>query len=86
MRKPDCNEAEAKILAEITVSDYMTAAVKMIDRELGEGYAAKNPGLIGVLVKAMAMDFNTTSQSEDLYDIAGSIDLLALEIKFLKDS
>jgi hypothetical protein len=86
MRKPNCNEAEAKILAGITVSDYMTTAVTIIDRELGEGYAAKNPGLIGVLVKAMAMDYNTTSQSEDFYELASSIDLLALEIKWLKNS
>lgn len=41
----------------MTVDVYLSEAVKRIDREFGEGYAAKNPALVGAFIQAASMDF-----------------------------
>ena len=46
--------------ASMTVEEYLTSAIVRIDRHLGEGYAAKNPALIGAFIQAAAQDFHTT--------------------------
>jgi len=45
--------------AMLTASDYMSKAVWELDREFGEGYAKKNPDLVGVFMRVAAADFDT---------------------------
>jgi hypothetical protein len=43
-----------------TANEYLIHAVDSIDRALGEGYAKKNPELIGAFMQAAALDFLTS--------------------------
>jgi hypothetical protein len=42
-----------------TINEYLRKARMFIDKEFGEGYAAKNPDLVAAFIKASAYDFNT---------------------------
>lgn len=86
MQKPSCNESEAMRQAGMTISAYMNVAIEIIDERFGNGYARASPNLIGDLVKAQTMDFNSTSQSSALYDIAQAIEGLSNEVHTLSDN
>jgi hypothetical protein len=45
--------------APMTISEYLSAVVTMLDDRFGEGYAEKHPDLVGVLVTACTRDFGT---------------------------
>jgi hypothetical protein len=40
---------------------YLCDAIKFIDREFGEGYAAKHPDLVGKFMETCARDYAATS-------------------------
>jgi len=48
------------IQAETTIIDYMDTVINSLDDKYGEGYAENNPELVGALVTAMVMDFNSS--------------------------
>lgn len=62
-----------------TTEFYMTTARRRIDELFGEGYAEKNPQLIGDFMKSAAIDLATFSGlrkiSESIDGLAESIDL-----------
>ncbi|MDD5229287.1 MAG: hypothetical protein PHN45_05465 [Methylococcales bacterium] len=62
-----------------TAQFYMTTARRRIDELFGEGYAEKNPQLIGDFMKSAAIDLATFSGlrkiSESIDGLAESIDL-----------
>lgn len=45
--------------APITIAEYLSHAVKHIDEQFGDGYAKKNPELVGAFIQASALDFHT---------------------------
>ena len=45
----------------MTASEYLQHAIVEIDKELGDGYAAKHPELITAFIQVAAMDFQTSS-------------------------
>lgn len=61
--------------ASMTVDVYLSEAVERIDRRFGDGYAAKNPALVGAFIQAASMDFAGSyiaQQMEDGISCAGS--------------
>lgn len=62
-----------------TTQFYMTTARRRIDELFGEGYAEKNPQLIGDFMKSAAIDLATFSGlrkiSESIDSLSESIDL-----------
>ena len=40
-----------------TIREYLAKGVEIIDREMGKGYAAKHPNLLGCFVIACALDY-----------------------------
>lgn len=49
-----------------TVAGYLRHAITSIDGELGDGYAARNPSLIGAFIIAAASDFNACCLAQQL--------------------
>ena len=45
----------------MTAGEYLQHAIVEIDKELGDGYAAKHPELIAAFIQVAAMDFQTSS-------------------------
>tara|TARA_R110000796_G_scaffold100076_1_gene208522 strand:+ start:280 stop:477 length:198 start_codon:yes stop_codon:yes gene_type:complete len=45
--------------ASMTAHTYMSEAINRIDDDLGKGYAAKHPKLIGVFMQVCAQDYHT---------------------------
>ena len=52
-----------------TIMQYMHQAIHEIDKEFGGGYAKGHPELLGAMIKAQAIDFNTTMLCAVLQDI-----------------
>ena len=67
--------------ATMTANEYMCDAVGRIDALFHEGYAAKNPALVGAFMQAAAHDFCGAIMAENLLcgleQIAQSIELIA---------
>jgi len=61
MERPTCEEWEAMRQAGMTIGQYLSQAEEEIDRRFGEGFAKKNPNLVGACVMAQATDFKTVS-------------------------
>lgn len=55
------------------MSKFLGAAEERLDRFFGKGYAAKNPGLLGELVRTQAYDFRTTILLDGHYEISGAM-------------
>lgn len=45
--------------AGMTTADYMKDAVRYIDQQFGEGYAAEHPELIAAFISSCATDFQS---------------------------
>lgn len=60
-RGPEVSESPSTLMcqAPITVGDYMTQAIELIDIEFGEGYARAHPELVGAFLQATARQFQT---------------------------
>jgi hypothetical protein len=63
--------------ASMTVHDYMRAAKTEIDKVFGDGYAAKNPGLVGAFIQTCAADYGAAIQAKilgcALHEVAASL-------------
>ncbi len=59
--------------APMTASTYLAAARRSIDAEFGEGYAMKNPGLVGRFIDVCAQDFHTGGMGLAAQKIADAI-------------
>ena len=58
--------------AGITAGEWLLQAVKAIDYEFGEGYAKKNPALVGSFIQGAGLDqiaMYIKSLSESLYEL-----------------
>ena len=64
--------------AQKTAHDYLIDAVKNIDEELGEGYAARHPELIAAYMSVAAKDFETGMMAQQL---RAGLDAIAEAIK-----
>lgn len=40
-----------------TIREYLAKGIEIIDREMGKGYAAQHPNLLGCFVIACALDY-----------------------------
>ncbi len=62
---------------------YLREAMQDIDNLFGEGYASKNPGLVGNMVMASAIDYHGAALSKTMQDslteLSDSIDGLSVE-------
>ncbi|KAE9648084.1 hypothetical protein EJA70_02870 [Pseudomonas sp. PB103] len=56
-----------------TAGRYLRAAIRQIDAELGDGYAAKNPQLIAAFIKAAATDFTSSCSIIAAQEVAESL-------------
>jgi hypothetical protein len=58
----------------MTAEEYMRKAVTAIDELFGEGYAKKNPQLVGAFMQTAADDYGAGAVSFALEDIANAIE------------
>jgi hypothetical protein len=65
--------------AALTASDYMRSAQRSIDAAFGDGYAIRHPELVGALVQASAVDFNTSLMKVGLQDLRDVLDAFRLD-------
>lgn len=63
--------------ASMTAATYFNDAVRIIDEKFGEGYARKNPGLVGDFMKTADSDFKTAIQHQDAECLTMAIERLA---------
>jgi hypothetical protein len=56
-----------------TADEYLAAAIKHIDERLGEGYAKKNPALVGQFMITAAMDYQAADMRQGIDGIAQAI-------------
>ncbi len=59
--------------APMTVAGYLRAAIREIDSQFGDGYAASNPALVGAFVQACADDYAATTAVAGRQIIASDI-------------
>ena len=67
---PDIDFDGALRQAASTAETYLCDAVRMIDAELGTGYAAKHPELIAQVMKTQTEDFNAMFMVTAAYNIS----------------
>jgi hypothetical protein len=56
--------------APMTTNEYLSAAIKEIDSNFGEGYAKTHPELIGAYIQTCAIDFAAASVTSALQELA----------------
>lgn len=56
-----------------TAHDYFRMAVKTIDSEFGEGYAAKHPDLIASLVNVACKDFSVAITLKEIAEMVEDV-------------
>ncbi|QDH65222.1 hypothetical protein [Pseudomonas azotoformans] len=59
--------------ASMTAGEYLREAIKSIDELLGEGYASKNPALIGAFMATAAQDFHTAVSAAALQELTTGV-------------
>lgn len=77
MEKPTISNDNAVDQAGRTIRQYLYQALEHIDDIFGEGYAHKNPNLVGQCVTAQALDFATTSITAALWEVKQLVDCVA---------
>lgn len=60
-----------------TAEAYLRCAIETIDEQLGKGYAAKHPELIGAFIRTCAQDFDTAMMQKRLEELAGAGESIA---------
>ena len=63
--------------AATTVADYFSLAVQTLDERFGEGYAERNPALVGQLIAAMGEDFTTAVKAKGFAEALEHISTIA---------
>lgn len=56
-----------------TSHGYLSSAIRIIDEELGEGYAKAHPELIAGFMKTSAMDFHTAIMNQKFDSLISEI-------------
>lgn len=79
----DASFEAIRVLAADAVEDYLTRAVRCIDKQFGEGFAQKNPDLVAALVNASVTE-NTSSTQAKVY--ASALDGIATALERIADS
>lgn len=64
-----------------SASNFLYKAITVIDGALGEGYAAKNPGLIGDFMKTAALDAGMASIAKTIQEHAEELKEIYVPIK-----
>lgn len=77
LRPNNISAGDALRQAGMTVDQYMTQAINIIDGRFGDGYARGHSELVGQLVQAQATDFDSTVMIAALYEIADRLDQIA---------
>lgn len=74
--------------AHYTAETYMVEAVREIDKLFGEGYAKKNPSLVGVFMQVAAADFHTAEMGGNIEgsQIAETLETIGLAFANLAKS
>lgn len=68
-----------------TIATYLSASIRAIDAQLGDGYAALNPELLGAFLQAAASDFNAASLSKALGGLSNELEHIASSLSALGD-
>ena len=68
--RPTIGYNEAMKQAGDTAAVYFKKAIRIIDKEFGDGYAKKNPNLVHSLVSAQAADFNSVCSNGATWEVA----------------
>lgn len=63
--------------AHLAIQTYMAQAHRVIDEEFGEGFAEKNPALVGAFVQAASSYVSSAAIAESLSEVAQTLDALA---------
>ena len=59
-RQIQCGAATLMDQAPDTAQTYLVKAIRYIDRQFGDGYAKKNPALVGEFMRVSAMDLHSS--------------------------
>ena len=51
------NETDLALQAPVSAHSWLTAAIRRIDEELGEGYAKAHPELVAAFMRTCAVDY-----------------------------
>ena len=54
--------------------DWLNDAKKEVDTLFGEGYAKKNPGLLGSFIQAASIKYHASNSNEGMSAISSSLD------------
>ncbi len=76
MQLIECDKATLFQQAMMTAQDFLSRAVRDIDKELGQGYAKKNPALVAEYMRACGRDWSTamsSAASDNLVDRLGGL-------------
>ncbi len=74
MNKPTIGNQDAMFQAGPTAGVYLEDAIRQIDGQLGDGYAAQHPELIAALVAAASADFNNCLLATAVWEVAEALD------------
>jgi hypothetical protein len=62
--------------AALTTADYMRDAVNEIDKTFGDGFAKKNPELVGQFIQTCATDYSAAAVVSAIQDLTEVVDNL----------
>ncbi len=67
--------------APMTAEYYLRGAVEQIDSVFGDGFAKKNPQLVGVFMQVSAQDLHTAMLKCGAQDIAAALEQIASAVE-----
>ncbi len=67
--------------AGITTGYYLAYAIEEIDQRFGEGFAKKNPALVGAFINAASQDFLAGHLGDVINEMSVSLDGIAAQIQ-----
>ncbi len=80
MQLIECDKATLFQQAMMTAQDFMSRAVRDIDKEFGLGYAKKNPALVAEYMRACGQDWSTAMRSAASDNLCARIEGLAIDL------
>lgn len=82
----------AKIIhdsSKLAAGNYLSAAIRDIDAEFGEGYARAHPELVAAFMQTAVMDYSSGIASESLHEaisqIRDALDAIASALESVAD-
>ena len=64
-------------MSEKSMSTHLNEAIELIDGTLGEGYAKKNPNLVGTIAVSMAQESQSLSRDKVLEQLSKAVEKLS---------